>query len=61
MSHILVDSNYLSLGKAKKHIGMTYEEVVQIMDIDAYWKDLEAIVEEQKNFYMHHITLRYFF
>ena len=47
------------LGKGKgKGLSVTIEDV-SFMDMDAFWKEMESILQAQKEHFMQHITLRY--
>lgn len=37
---------------------ISYDSIIQFCNIDAIWSNLEAILEEQKVFYVNHVTLR---
>lgn len=37
---------------------ISYDSVIQFCDIDAVWSELDALVEDQKLFYVNHVTLR---
>ena len=52
-------TNELFLGKGKgKGLSVTNEDV-SFMDMDAFWKEMESILQAQKEHFMQHITLRY--
>ena len=38
---------------------VTYSEAKALINIDQFWKELEEIVNDQKEFFIHHVTLRY--
>jgi hypothetical protein len=37
---------------------VTYQEAKALINIDAHWSELEAIVNQQKDYFIHHLTLR---
>ena len=41
-----------------KSLTVTYDDVVPIMDIDAFWREMENVLQAQKEHFMQHITLR---
>jgi len=41
-----------------KGLTVTYADVVSFMDIDAFWKEMELILQAQKEHFVQHITLR---
>jgi hypothetical protein len=48
-----------ALGKGKgKGLSVTHEDV-SFMNMDAFWKEMESILQAQKEHFMQHITLRY--
>lgn len=44
-------------GKSKA-ISVPYSEVCKFVNVDGYWRELDTIVQDQKDFFLHHITIR---
>ena len=49
----------VSIKGKSKAISVPYSEVCKFVNVDGYWKELDNIVQDQKDFFLHHITIRY--
>ena len=47
----------LYLGRAMS-FGVTYDDISDLTDVDSYWENLEAIFNEQREFFVSQLTLR---
>ena len=59
---ILISTGKSKSGKGVSSIAMTsigdYADVKAVVDIDQYWTDLEKIVNDQRQYFVQHITVR---
>ena len=49
----------VSIKGKSKAISVPYSEVCKFVNVDGYWRELDTIVQDQKDFFLHHITIRY--
>ena len=47
-----------SKGSKSKATGVTYADVCEVTDIDQVWQDMDSVLHELQQHFIHHVSLR---
>ena len=47
-----------SKGTKSKATGVTYADVCEVTDIDQFWEDMDSVLHELQQHFIHHVSLR---